>query len=153
MNRLVYLAGPITSLSHDTAELGWRAESKKLLAAHDIQGISPLRTQDYLRGVESIGFTYNESPFGTQRGVMKQDHFDLCRSAVVFANLLGAKKISAGTVMEFGWAWDRQKMLVVVMESEGNPHDLHPMIMEAIDFRVSSLQAGIDTVRRLISTD
>jgi nucleoside 2-deoxyribosyltransferase len=153
MNRLVYLAGPVTGVSHEIAANGWRKEAKKLLLLHNIDAISPLRTQEYLEGCEAIDFGSEGQTFGTQRAIMKQDHFDVCRSAVIFADLRGVKARSAGTIMELGWAWDRQKPVVVVMEEHGNPHDMHPMILEAIDWRVTDLLAGVDIVRRLIGMD
>lgn len=81
------------------------------------------------------------------------DYLDMCRSAALLVNMLGAPELSAGTVMELAWGWHLRKPVVVIMEPDGNPHDLHPMLLEAYDYRVPTLDAGIDLTRILVGTD
>jgi hypothetical protein len=58
-------------------------------------------------------------------------------------NFLGATRVSIGTAIEFGWADSRKTPIICVMEPEGNPHD-HPMIREAIGFRVATLKEALN---------
>ncbi len=48
--------------------------------------------------------------------------------------------------MELAWAFAFQKPAVIAIESTGNPHDNHPMIHEAMPFRVTTLDEAIDAV-------
>jgi hypothetical protein len=48
--------------------------------------------------------------------------------------------------MELGWAYILNKPVVVAIEASGNPHDNHPMIHEAMPFRVTTLDEAIDAV-------
>ncbi len=81
---------------------------------------------------------------------MTRDHQDVITADVVLVNLLGAcQRVTIGTVMEIAWAWDRQIPVVVMIEKQANVHD-HPMIREAIGFRVDNLDDGIACVRSLL---
>jgi nucleoside 2-deoxyribosyltransferase len=77
---------------------------------------------------------------------MTRDFNDVKQSDVLLVNLLGAKVPSLGTIMEMAWAFALQKPCVVAIEATGNPHDNHPMIHEAMSFRVESLEDAVDAV-------
>lgn len=151
MKLIVYLGGPITGLPFRAVN-EWREDAKRFFAPR-IDCASPLRGSQHLAGENEILHTYVGNPFTSQRGIMVQNHYDVCRSTVLLVNLLNAPKQSAGTIMELGWAWDRHKPVVVIMESSGNPHDGHPMIMEAISFRCERLLDGMAIVQRLVGVD
>ena len=149
MNRFkVYLAGPISGLTYDEGQ-DWRAYAVGVLASRGIEGFSPLRRKDFLRhaGVIEGAFEFHE--LASSRGIMTRDHFDCQTSDVILANLLGSKRVTIGTVMEIAWAFAYRKPLVVVMEPEGNLHE-HPMIAEAIGYRVSTLDAALNVVSAIL---
>jgi nucleoside 2-deoxyribosyltransferase len=80
---------------------------------------------------------------------MTRDFNDVKRCDALLVNLLGYKaedRVSAGTIMELAWAYAFQKPAVVAIEASGNPHDNHPMIHEAMPFRVTTLDEAIDAV-------
>ncbi len=141
----VYLAGPITGLNYDGAQ-DWRNYAKDFLAGYGIKGVSPLRAKDYLRGIPALTADcagYGQlNPMSSPRGIMTRDHYDATQSDALLVNLLGAERVSIGTVMEIAWAWDNGLPVVVAMENEGNLHE-HAMITEAIGFRVPSLEEAL----------
>src|SRR4051812_12682585 len=100
----VYLAGPITGLSFDNA-VNWREEFIAKLPS-EIVGLSPLRGKDYLEGEPSIAACYENAGLvlSCERGITTRDYNDVKRSDVIVVNLLGAQKVSIGTVMEIAWA-------------------------------------------------
>jgi nucleoside 2-deoxyribosyltransferase len=151
MKPIVYLAGPVTGLSYDRVTT-WRSEAKDRLLPH-IDCADPMRGFDHLRHETKLKYTYIDHPFTTRRGIMMRDYFDVCRSTALLVNLLDAPDKSAGTIMELAWAFHLRKPVVVIMEPEGNLHDLHPMLMETYDFRVSTLEAGIETARIIVSAE
>lgn len=148
----VYLAGPITGLTFDGAE-DWRASAKADLAAHGIKALSPLRAKEYLRQVPgAISGTGEEyahlGVLSLPRGVMTRDRFDATRCDALLVNLIGAAKVSIGTVMEIAWADLCRTPVVVAIEPAGNVHE-HMMIAEATGFRVPSLAEALHVVKAI----
>lgn len=134
---LAYLAGPITGCSFEGAT-DWRDEMIKLLP-NEIVGMSPMRGKHYLSEIKKIGDSYEDSVLSCTRGIMTRDFNDCRRCDVLIVNLLGAEKVSIGTVMEVAWAKVFNVPVIMVIEKDGNPHD-HAMIRECIGFRVDTLK-------------
>jgi nucleoside 2-deoxyribosyltransferase len=147
MTPTVYLAGPITGLSYDEGQ-DWRADACAHLARYGVLGLSPLRAKEYLRALPNLSGTGEEyahmGVLSTPRGVMTRDRYDATRCDVLLVNLLGATRVSIGTVMEIAWADLKRTPIVAVMEP-GNPHE-HMMISEAIGFRVGTLDEALRVV-------
>ena len=148
-NPIVYLAGGIAGLSgrHVTA---WRIDAAFALERHEIETLDPMRAKHKLSGQKQISTNFHDyahnGAFFTSKGIMARDHNDVRRCDALLVNLLGLTKPSLGTIMELAWAYDMQKPVVVAIEREGNPHDNHPMIHEAMPFRVETLDEAIDAV-------
>ena len=151
----VYLAGPITGLTYDGAE-DWRAFAKAELAKFDIKGLSPLRAKEYLRGIAALTADcagYGEmNCMSSPRGIMTRDRYDATRCDVLLVNLLGAERVSIGTVMEMAWADAKRTPIVVAMEAAGNVHE-HAMIAEAIGFRVTTLDEALHVVKAILDNE
>ncbi|MBH0113235.1 nucleoside 2-deoxyribosyltransferase [Novosphingobium sp. YJ-S2-02] len=153
----VYLAGPISGLGY-AAATDWRASAIDWLEQHGIQGLSPLRAKDYLSHITAdVGFSetcedYAQlSALSTQRGVMDRDRFDATRCDVLLVNLLGATKVSVGTVMEIAWADQKRTPIIALIEADrSNVHE-HAMVNEAIGFRAPSLEEGLHLVRSILA--
>lgn len=146
---LVYLAGAIAGLRGFEAT-DWRLVAADKLGDRDIETLDPMRRKAVLGGPGRISTNFadyaNEGAFFTSRGIMVRDFTDVKRCDALLVNLRTSEKPSLGTVMELAWAYAFQKPAVVVIEADGNPHDGHPMIHEAIPFRVETLEEGIDAV-------
>jgi nucleoside 2-deoxyribosyltransferase len=146
-----YLAGPITGLDYAGAT-DWRDHATACLAPFGIKALSPLRSKGYLRGVESFsadGDVYRDlSVLSTNRGIMTRDRHDATRCDVLLVNLLGAERVSIGTVMEIAWADACRTPIVCAIEPKGNPHE-HGMVLEAIGFRVTHLDDAINIVKAI----
>lgn len=153
MNRAftAYLAGPITGLDYAGAT-DWRDHATARLAPFGIKALSPLRSKEYLRGVESFssdGDVYRDlSVLSTNRGIMTRDRHDATTCDVLLVNLLGAERVSIGTVMEIAWADACRTPIVCAIEPSGNPHE-HGMVLEAIGFRVAFLDDAINIVKAI----
>lgn len=149
----VYLGGPITGLSY-VGCTDWREDAIEALSKHNIQGLSPLRGKDYLANEKSISDNYNDgvrsneslgrlaSVMSSQRGIYARDFFDCHRADALIVNLLGAERVSIGTVMEIAWAASNQTPIILIMEKEGNIHE-HSMLREACAFRVETLEDAL----------
>lgn len=153
----IYLAGPITGCTFEDCT-NWREAFQRLMASTDtrdkfdvskVQCLSPMRGKDYLAEEKEIFHDYPEHVLSCQRGIMTRDFFDCTRADLVVANLFGAPIVSIGTVMEIAWAFQAKIPVIAIMDRAGNLHD-HPMIREAIGFRVEDLRAAAHTALMIL---
>lgn len=148
----VYLAGPIAGLSYEEA-VDWRGDARVLLGRHGIAAYSPMRGKAHLMGVEQLDSGHApEHPVTTYRAIFDRDRFDVERCDVLLVNLLGADRLSIGTIMEMAWAHLLRKPVVLVIEPSGNPHDGHAMLSQCASFRVDSLGDALQIVRGILNT-
>lgn len=145
----VYLAGPITGLSYGECT-DWREYAIKELDAAGIRGVSPLRAKSYLSNEGKIADSYEQIVLSSSRGITTRDRWDATRCDVLLASLLGADRVSIGTVMEVAWADLSRIPIVLVMEKEKNLHD-HAMLREVAGFRVETLEEGLNVVKAILS--
>lgn len=146
---LVYLAGGIAGLAGAEATT-WRGLAAYALMNRGVESLDPMRSKTALSEQPRISTDFHEyekrGAFFTSKGIMTRDFNDVKRCDALLVNLLDLKKPSLGTIMELAWAYAFQKPAVVAIEPTGNPHDNHPMIHEAMPFRVTTLDEAIDAV-------
>lgn len=150
---LVYLAGPITGLNYEGCT-DWRDAAKADLAYVGIKALSPMRGKGYLASLpgplSGTGEEYAHlNVISSARGIMTRDRYDATRCDVLLVNLIGADRVSIGTVMEIAWADLKRVPIVVAIEEKGNPHE-HMMISEAIGYRVSTLSEALHIVKIIL---
>lgn len=153
MNDRIYLAGPITGCTHSET-VGWRTKFSALLMGTGIQCFSPMRGKDHLKLLDKIEGSYPDNILSRSRAIMTRDHFDSSRATLVVANLLkeympASKLPSLGTVMEIGWTFAYRVPLIAIIDEEDSPYD-HPMINEAIGFRVTTLEQAAETAKMIL---
>ncbi len=136
----VYLAGPISGLTYEGAQ-EWRDEFRNTIDPR-IEAFSPLRGKEYLTMRGPLEGSYNEYPLSTDQGITARDRYDCMGSDLVVFYLLGATRVSIGTMIEFGWCDAARNPAIVIMEKEGNVHD-YPMIRQIAQFRVDNLKDAI----------
>lgn len=143
----LYLAGPITGISYrDSTD--WRKYVAKKLPPQ-IKVISPLRGKTYLRTKKQIKTSYENIPLSSAKGIASRDRFDTMRCDALLVNLLGAKKVSIGSVLEIGWADAFRKPIILAIEKEGNPHD-HAELKEVANFIVDNLDEAIELAIKIL---
>ena len=152
MTHTVYLAGPIAGLNYAGAT-EWREAAIAALAEYGIRGLSPMRAKEYLAHVEEFSQSCVTegvvNVLSTPRSVMTRDRFDATRADMLLVNLLGATRVSIGTVMEIAWA-DLTRTPVVLIMEPGNIHE-HAMIDQAIGWQVGSLEEALHIVRATLA--
>lgn len=132
--KLVYLAGPITGADND-AIMAWRKEAQREFAVNGITALTPIDVSS--QGVD------------LKKLAILRDKIDVTRCHVVLMNLLGAKRVSIGTMAELGWANAFGKPIVLVMEESGNLHE-HGFVRELSTFHHTTLQDALETVKGLL---
>lgn len=153
-DKSVYLAGPITGLTYDGGN-EWREEVRLDLAKAGITAFSPLRAKNFLREIgvlDSAGTPESKyiglNPLSDPKGITTRDRFDCTRCDLVLMNLLGAERISVGTMIEAGWADAARRPIVVAME-EDNVHR-HAMLNEVAGFIVPTLAEAVAVVKAVL---
>ena len=146
----VYLAGLIAGLSYGTAT-DWREKATSQLRPRGIAAFSPMRGKAHLIGVKELDSGHGpEHPLCAPRAVFDRDRFDVERADCLLVNLLGAQRISIGTVMEMAWAHLLRKPVVLVMEPAGNPHDGHALLAQCVSIRTHSLEHALSYVQGVL---
>lgn len=140
MKPKIYLAGPISGLTYDGAQ-DWRTYFTNKIDQR-IECFSPLRGKDYLKIRGPLEGSYEEFPLSTDRGITVRDRADCMGADLVIFNMLGAQRVSIGTMVEFGWADAARVPSILVMEKEGNVHE-YPMVREIAGFRLTNLDDAI----------
>lgn len=151
MKHGVYLAGPITGCTYDEC-VGWRKDFSRLMPP-SIECYSPMRGKHPLKEKGVIEGSYPDNLFTNEVGIMKRDFWDCTRAAVILVNLKDTPKVSIGTVMELAWAYQAGIPVVAVLAEDDDIHGTHPMIRQAIAFRVTDLQQAADAVHTLLALE
>jgi nucleoside 2-deoxyribosyltransferase len=149
MNTSVYLAGPITGESYGGAT-DWRETVSMRLLQAGIVGLSPMRGKQYLQDVVDIADSYPAHIMSTEKAIVTRDTFDVQRCDAVLVNLLGAKRVSIGTMIEVGLAYAQRKPIVVVMEPD-NIHQ-HAFVRQMAGYVLDNLDDAVRVTITLLGT-
>src|SRR5438034_15136 len=104
-----------------------------------------MRAKEFLRGHGVLEAQYIDvNPLSTNRGIVTRDHFDVARSDLTLMNLIGAERVSIGSMFEAAWCFELRKPLIVAMEP-GNIH-AHGFLFEAAGYVVPTLEEALDLV-------
>lgn len=152
----VYLSGPITGMNYGDARYGWRQTFYDALD-EGISVLSPMRHEGHLAemktamSVEALKAFEKEKNhiFSHPRMIVSKDMLDIEQCDLVVVNLLGAVKVSQGTVWEMGYAKGKGKQIVVITDSD-NVHN-SPFIKESANVVVDNLDDAILIVNSLLS--
>jgi len=124
MARRIYLAGPITGRT-DADCYGWRERAQALLSEFGFEVLSPM-CRDF-RGREE----------GHEAEIVEGDKADIDKSDILFAH---CDRPSYGTTMEIHYAWERGKIVVIVIPP-GSPKS--PWLTYHSKARFSSIEDAV----------
>lgn len=137
--KAIFLAGPLTGVPYKEA-LEWRKHVESRLP-DEVVAFSALRGKIYLEDEHSLKDSYPEHLLSTAQGTITRDRYDVSRCDALFVNLLGADKVSIGTIMEMAWADARRIPIILAMEN-GNVHD-HAFVRQVAGFITDNLDTAI----------
>lgn len=147
--KVVYLCGPITGMTYEDATKGWRKEVGEALNwIAGVEAVSPMRGKHHLEGKTNLSPLGGPHLLSTPRAIITRDFFDVRRSALVFANFIGADRASIGSCVELGVAYERHIPIIACFEA-GDIHD-HAFIRE-IAWCVPTLEDGIMAATNLLT--
>ena len=147
-NRSIYLAGPISGLTHDEARYGWRQEFKDMLERMDAFHIhcnSPMRGKEFLEAsgvLSNDGAGYPDHAMSTPAGVTTRDYNDVRNCDVMVACYLESlRRPSLGTAAEFGYCWALHKPVITIGPAD-EVNVRHLMLSRMSGYRVDTLEEG-----------
>lgn len=143
----VYLAGPISGLDYNTC-IQWRLDAEAALRDVGIDVRSPMRNKQFTPGVIDAN-TYRDQQLGQPSAILARDYNDCRTSAAVLFNLLPCETASIGTAMELAWCFAAH-LPTVVIDRPGSPHWGHPMVEAATNFKVSTVEDGVECIKSII---
>ena len=150
--KTIYLAGPITGLTHDEARDGWRRAFATLVSEH-IFCNSPMRGKDMLKsfGVLTSGEDYPDDAMTTSAGITSRDFNDVrtC-DAMITCFLESGGRLSGGTFMEYGFAHALQKPIICIGPLD-DPNVQHLMAQRVVGWRVDGLEEAANIVNLLLT--
>ncbi len=147
--KYLYLAGPITGQTYDQST-SWHRVVQDALPSH-IKCVAPMRFFDLSKKVSGpIAPSYEADPMTSAHGILYRNINDINQCEVVLANLLGAQKVSKGTVWEISRAFALGKPVIVVIEPNGNPNDC-PHVRQSAGWVFYTLSPAIECAYQLLT--
>lgn len=155
--RTIYLAGPISGLTHDDARYGWRKDFEYLLTVQmgldHISCSSPMRGKEFLKdhGILSSGNDYPQHIMATSAGITTRDYNDVKMCDMMVACFLESNsRPSLGTAAEYGYCWALQKPILTI-----GPRDeiniRHPMLDRMTGWHADTLEDGALVVAHVLT--
>jgi len=125
----IYCVKPISGCSGDEV-FEYYDNIRKILLGIGYDVLTPLYGKGKLRTeVEFKAHGYQNDPLTTNHAIFGRDKFFVQQSDILFANFIGADRVSIGSVMEIAMGHIFGKQIVVVMEKD-NIHR-HAFVLEA----------------------
>lgn len=152
--KYVYLAGPVSGFDYEKATT-WRQLVAQVFrdTTPDVRAIDPLRgiTEDDYRLLDH-GMYDNKSCACDH--YMERDFMDIRRSSMLFVNLIGAERVSIGTMMEMGFAKALGIPMVLAIDAAmDNPHLKHPWVRDLPIHKTTSVHQAVMFCIQMLSEE
>lgn len=99
-----------------------------------------------------LGDAIENDPITSRKGILSRDFYDVSTCEVLFVNLLGAVRVSVGTIFEMAWGYALHKQIVLVIEENSNCMD-HDFVREVANYTVTTLEEGIRVTKAILLPD
>jgi len=147
----IYCIHPISGRSADEVFEYYDRTQKQLTdIGYDVfvpmYGKSTLRTE-----LEFKAEGYKDNPITTNHAIFNRDHWMVMQSDILYANFLGATRVSIGSMFELAWGVDNKKQVIVVMEKD-NIHR-HAFVLEAATIVFETEKEALDYLKQLVSKE
>lgn len=143
----IYLAGPITGFTVEEVITNITSHASRL----SIMGYDVLHPFIGSCGVSIINGPlqpYGYTGISSDHSIFCRDKWCVLQADIIIVNLIGAKRVSIGSMMELAWASDHNKHTIVVIE-DNNMHQ-HAFVKEAADLIFTELDSAFDYLEKLI---
>ena len=151
MSKLVYLSGPMGSLTYDAAS-SWR-EYAALAMPPLVRAITPMRGKEVFRQDQSAISEQPDVVNCDSRSITIRDRWDVQRSDAMLVHVPDDqwRRFSTGTTIEIGWAdaWRVPIILACERTDEFKAWWDHPILKGCIGWHVETLDEALDILNIL----
>lgn len=144
MSFKIYCVHPIAGLSADEV-FDYYEVTKTNLLSFGYQVMHPMLGKNFLRTEKKFKKYDYKNPLITDHAIIGRDHWMVTQADIIYANFLGSKAVSIGSVMELAWAYELNKLTVVVMDRK-NIH-MHAFVLEAADIIFETTKEAMDYLK------
>ena len=146
MSLSIYCVHPISGGSADEV-FKYYEEIQKQLTVAGYNVYIPMFGKNSLRTELKFKAKDYRSPISTNGAIFKRDHWMVYQSDIIYANFLGAKIVSIGSMFELSWASHMHKQVIIVMEKD-NIHQ-HAFVLESATIIFETTEEAIDYLTKL----
>jgi hypothetical protein len=146
----IYCVHPISGLCADDV-FTYYEETKSTMEKLGYDVFVPMFGKGFMRTETEFKAHDYSSPLTKNHSIFNRDKWMVKQSDILYANFMGAKNISIGSMMELAWGSDSDKQVVVVME-EDNVH-MHAFVLEAATIVFHSEAEALEYLRQIIQKD
>jgi len=146
----IYCVHPISGLTADEV-FEYYDRTKTDLSSMGYNVFVPMFGKGFLRTETKFKAHDYRSPLTTNHSIFNRDKWMVKQADILYANFMGAKHVSIGSMFELAWGHDNDKQVIVVMEDE-NIH-MHAFVLEAATIVFTSEKEAMDYLKQLITKD
>lgn len=143
----IYCVHPISGESADSV-FKYYEDTQQLLTNVGYDVFIPMFGKSNLRTELEFKSHDYRSPLSTNHAIYGRDKWMVNQSDIIYANFLGAKRVSIGSMFELAWASLLNKQVIIVMEQD-NIHR-HAFVLEASTIIFETEQQAIEYLTKLI---
>jgi len=146
MSLKIYCVHPISGLSADEV-FEYYSRTQKILTESGFDVFIPMFGKANLRTELKFKASDYRSPLSTNKAIFSRDKWMVQQSDILYANLLGSKIVSIGSVMELAFGNLQGKQIILVMEKD-NIHQ-HAFVIEAASIIFETEEEALDYLHKL----
>lgn len=146
----IYCVHPISGLTAEEV-FGYYERTQLLLNAVGYDVYIPMFGKGSLRTEMKFKSHDYRSPLTKNHAIYLRDKWMVEKSDILYANFLGSKIVSIGSVMELGWGSMLGKQNIVVMEKD-NIHQ-HSFVLEAATIVFDNEEDAIEYLTKLFKKE
>ena len=144
----IYFARPITGLDYETVANSYE-DTKDVLQGYGYGHVyHAFCAKGHLKNETCFKADRYEDPLTCNHAITLRDRWMVLQSDVLYLNIVGATRVSIGSIMELAWAFDHGKHCVVAMEKD-NPHR-HAFVLEAAHVVFETDSEALDYLKKLV---
>ena|ERR1035437_2987036 len=150
MSLSIYCVHPISGQTADSV-FEYYTRTAKTLSEYGYEVFHPMIGKNFLRTELKFKSADYRHPLTNNHAIYERDKFMVLKADVIYANFIGTKIVSMGSMFELAWASFNNKLVIVTME-EDNIHR-HAFVLEAASTVFSTEAEALDYLAKLAKKD
>lgn len=146
MSLKIYAVHPISGCSADEV-FEYYQKTQKQLTNYGYDVFIPMFGKANLRTELKFKSSDYRSPLSTNHAIFARDRWMVEQSDILYANFLGAKIVSIGSMFELAWGSQLHKQVIIVMEKDNIMQ--HAFVLESATILFETEKEALDYLGKL----